>query len=100
GRSRGAAGLRVAVALPEGAFGRFAAGGARLHQAIVERGAISDLLFESFGARAQRLVGELCELAFERVDLIHARLIALDAPLVCRAKEFAGNRADHAEDPF
>jgi hypothetical protein len=68
-------------------------------QNVVERGAVGDLLLECDRARSQLVVRELFKALLERVDLVHARLIALDAPLVRRAKELAGDRADHAEDP-
>ena len=69
------------------------------HQDVVERGAVGDLLLERLGARPQRLVGEPLELLLQRVDLRHARQIALDPPLVGRAKQLAGNGADHAVNP-
>src|SRR5207248_11126343 len=43
----------------------------------------------------QCFVGELFNILFERVDLLHARLIAFDASLIGGAEQFAGERADH-----
>src|SRR5262249_50896728 len=77
------------------ALGGFAAGRERGNQDIVERGAVGDLLLEVLGTRPQRLVGQLFELGFERVDLGDARLVALDAALVGGAEYLAGERADH-----
>ena len=91
--------LDVEVPLPERALAGLAHGRERLDQDVVERGAFGDLLLERVGARPQLLVGELLELALERVDLRHARQIALDPPLVRRAEKLAGKGADHAGSP-
>ena len=78
-----------------------AAGREGRHQDVVERlVAVGELLLELGGARPQRLVGELLELLLQRVDLRDARLIGLDAALVGRAENLAGERADHAGIPF
>ena len=92
--------LDVEMALAERALGGFAAGGESRYQDIVERLAVLELLLELGGARTQRLVGELFQLLFQRVDLRDARLVGLDAALVGRAENLAGERANHAGIPF
>ena len=72
-------------------------GGERRHQDVVERLAVGELLLELVGARAQRLVGERFQLLLQRVDLVDARPIGLDAPLVGGAEQLAGDAADHRE---
>ncbi len=92
--------LHVEMALAERALGGLAAGREGRNQDVVERLAFGDLLLEVLGAGAQRLVGQLLKLLLQRVDLVHARLIALDAPLVGGAEQLAGERADHPKRPF
>src|SRR5262249_20576014 len=65
-----------------------------------ERGAVRDLLPELVGARPQRRVREPFQLLLQRVDLRHPRHEGLDPPLVRRAKQLAGNGADHAGNPL
>ncbi len=93
--------LDVEMALAEGALGGLAAGGEGRYQDIVEGLAVvRELLLELGGARPQRVVGELFQLLFQRVDLRHARLIGLDPALVGRAENLAGERANHLGIPF
>ena len=91
--------LHVEMPLPESAFGGFAAGGEGRYQDIVERSAVGHLLLENFRARPQLLVGKRLEILLERIDLRHARKIALDSALVRRAKQLAGDGGDHAINP-
>ncbi len=92
--------LDVEMALAERPLGGFAAGGERRYQDIVERLAVLELLLELGGAGPQRLVGELLQLFFQRIDLRNARLIGLDPALVGRAENLAGERANHLGIPF
>ena len=57
--------------------------------------ALGELLFEFVGARAQRLVGELLQLLFQRIDGVDAGLIGADAPVVGGTEQLAGDSADH-----
>src|SRR5262249_22716622 len=91
--------LDVEMPLPEGALGRLAAGGKGLDQDIVETGPVRDLLLERLGARPQRIVRELFQVLLQRIDRRDPRHVALDAALVRRAEQLAGNRADHAVSP-
>ena len=52
------------------------------------------------GARAQRVVGELLQLLFQRVDLVDARAIALDAPFVGGTEQLAGETGEHRGRSF
>jgi len=78
--------LHVEMALAERALGGLAHGGEGRHQDIVERGALGHLPLQILGPGPQRLVGKLLELRLERVDLLHAREVTLDAPFVGGAK--------------
>ena len=87
--------LHVEMPLAEGALGRLADGCEGRDQDVVQRLAPFELLLEFVGAGAQRLVGELGDLALERVDGVDPRLIGLDPPVVGGTEELAGERADH-----
>ena len=87
--------LDVEMALAERALAGLAHGGEGRHQDIVERRALGELLLEFVGARAQRLVGERFQLLFQRVDLVDARPIGADAPVVGGTEQLAGDSADH-----
>src|SRR5262249_16067123 len=81
--------------------GGLTAGGEGRYQDIVEsRVAVREFLLELGGAGPQRIVGELLELLFERIDLLHARRIGLDPALVGGSENFAGERANHAGIPL
>ena len=87
--------LDVEMALAERALGRLAHGGEGRHQDVVEGAALGELLLEFFGPRAQRLVGELFQLLFERVDRVDARAVRADTPLVGGTEQLTGDSADH-----
>ena len=89
--------LNIEMPLADRALAGLPHGGECLDQDVVERCAGGDLLLEILGARPQRVVGELLQVFLQRVDRGHARLIALDAPIVGGTKQFAGESADHAE---
>jgi hypothetical protein len=91
--------LHVEMPLAERALGRLAHRREGRDQDIVEGLAVGQLAFEIVGARPQRLVGQGFQLLFQRVDGVHARAIALDAPLVGGAEHLAEGCADHAENP-
>ena len=85
--------LHVEMALTDGALGGFAHGGEGLGDQIVERGAGADPGAEVLGARAQRLVGEGCDLGLERVDLLDDGPVFLELAVVGRTEDFAGESA-------
>ena len=88
--------LNVEMALAERALAGLAHGGERGHQNVVERGlAVGELPLEFLGAGAQRVVGQLLQLFFQRVDVVDARPVGADAPIVGGTEQFAGDRADH-----
>ena len=74
--------LDVEMALAERALAGLAHGGESRHQDVVERRALGQLLLELLGPRPQRLVGELLQLFFQRVDGVDPRPIGADAPLI------------------
>ena len=86
--------LHVEMALAERAPRRLAHGGEGGHEEVVERAPLRELLAELAGAVAQRLVGERLDLGLERVDGLDAAGVALDRPVVGRAKNLAGDRAE------
>ena len=79
------------------ALGGFANGGESRNEEIVESLAGFELCLELGGARFERIVRQRCDLRFQRVDRGNTRLISLDAAVVGRAEELAGERADHHE---
>ena len=87
--------LDVEMALAERALAGLAHGGEGRNQNVVERGTFGELLFEFVSPGAQRLVGELFQLVFQRVDFIDARPEGADAPVVGGTEQLAGDRADH-----
>ncbi len=87
--------LNVEMALAERALAGLAHGGERGHQNVGERPAVGELPLEFFGAGAQRVVGQLLQLFFQRVDVVDARPVGADAPVVGGTEQFAGDRADH-----
>ena len=87
--------LDVEVALAERALACLAYGGESLDQNVVEGLAVGELLLEVFSARPQRLVGELFQLLFERIDGRDPGVVGADAPLVGRAEQLAGDSANH-----
>ena len=87
--------LHVEMPLAERTLCRLAHGGEGRHQDVVQLLALGELLLEIFGPRAQRLVGELFQLRFERVDRLDARAIRADAPLVRGTEQLARDSADH-----
>ena len=58
-------------------------------------GACGELLLEFVGAGAERFVGQRLQLRFERVDLVDARLIGADPPIIGGTEQLAGDSADH-----
>ena len=89
--------LHVEMALAERALAGLAHGGESRDQNVVERRAVGELFLELFGARAQRLVGELLELLLQRVDGIDPRPVGADAPVVGGTEQLAGDCADHRD---
>ena len=87
--------LHIEMALADRALGALAHGGKCRHENVVERLALGDFFLEGRGARAQRIVGKLCQLRLKRIDRTDPGLIAADATVVGRAEEFAGNGANH-----
>src|SRR4029078_10739926 len=87
--------LDVEMPLAERPLGGFPDGGKCRYQDVVERGAFGHLLLEFFGARPERVVRQRLEFFFERVDLVHPRLIAADPPIVGGTEQLAGDCADH-----
>ena len=74
--------LHVEMALADGALGALAHGGERLGDQIIEIGALAQALAESFGARAQLVVGERHDLRLERIDLGDDGSVFLEFPVV------------------
>ena len=68
--------LHVEMALAERALAGLAHGREGRHQDVVERLAVGDLFLELLGARAQLPRRRASRARFERVDRVHARLIA------------------------
>ena len=91
--------LHVEVALAQGAFRRLAHGREGFHQNVVERLAGSELVAESLGACAERLVGKTFEILLERIDALDRRNIGLQSPIIGRAEELLRQCAKHA-GPF
>ncbi len=89
--------LDVEVALAERALAGLAHGGECRHQDVVERRALGQLLFEFLGPRPQRVVGELLQLLFQRVDGVDARPVGADTPVVGGTKQLASDCADHRD---
>ena len=85
--------LHVEMALAESALGRFAHGGERFRDQIIERRAGLHAGAEFIGAGAQGLVGERGDLRLERIDLRHDGAVFLEFPVVGRAEDFAGEGA-------
>src|SRR5262249_10854062 len=91
--------LYVEVPLPERALGRLAAGGKGRNQNVVEARSPRHLLLERVRARPQRLIREPLERLLKWLDPRNRGKVGLDPPLVRRAKQLAGNDADHAVSP-
>jgi hypothetical protein len=87
--------LDVEVPLAERALCGLTYGGEGRHQEVIQRLAFGQLLLEVFGARAERLIGELFQLRFEGIDRIDVRAIRADAPLVRGTEQLARDSADH-----
>ena len=72
-------------------------GGESRNQKIVERGAIGEIGAELLGARRKLGVGQRLHLVFHRIDGLDPRSRSLDAAIVGRAENLAGDDAktDH-----
>ncbi len=87
--------LNVEVALPQRTLTRLAHSGECRDQNVVEGGPPGQLLFEFISPGTQRLVGELRQFAFQRIDRVDTRPIGADAPVVSRTEQLAGDGANH-----
>jgi len=89
--------LHVEMTLAEGATGGLAHGREGGHEKVVERRAVAVLLAEGVGAGPELRVAELLDLRLKRVDRLHARAVALYAPIVGRAEDLRGKRTERAK---
>ena len=89
--------LDVEVALTKRALAGLAHGGKSRHQNVIRRCPLRHLLAKLIRARAQRLVGELFQLLFQRIDGVNPRPIRPDAALVGGTEKLTGDSADHRD---
>ena len=87
--------LHVEMAFAQGAARRFAHGGERVDQQIVQRLAVLMALREPAGALRQLRVRQCLHLRLEPVDPVDQGLNAVDVAFVGRAEEFLGEIAEH-----
>jgi hypothetical protein len=78
--------LDVEMALAERALGSLAAGREGGHENVVQRLAFGELFLEVLRAGPQGLVRQALKLLLQRVDLLNAWQVALDAAFVGRAE--------------
>jgi hypothetical protein len=79
--------LDVEVAHLHDALGAFAHRGKSLRQQGIEGLALGDAVLELLRLGAQRVVAELLELGFERIDAFHRLAILLEEPVVATAED-------------
>ncbi len=91
--------LHVEMTLTQRSLCRLAAGCKCRRQDVVQRGTVGNLLLERIRPGSQCLIRERFELLLQLVDLRNARQIALDAPLIGRTKQLAGDSSNHAVSP-
>ena len=84
--------LDVVMALAECALGAFADGREGFDQHVVQRFAVSEALFEIFGARTQLVVGQFFDVRFQRIDLADHCLKPFDFPIIGAAEKTLRNR--------
>ena len=89
--------LDVEVPLAEGPLGRLADRGEGRDQEVVQGLALFKLLLELGGPGAQRIIGELHKLRFERIDGVDPWLVGLDASVVGGTEKLACERTDHGK---
>ena len=81
--------LHIEMAHAEGAHAGFAYHSEGFRQQVVERGAISDPLFERSGLGAQGVIGQRLHRRFQRIHRRHLMLVLLEQPVVAAAEYFS-----------